>query len=82
MSGTKRLEGYVYKIIRCPYCKTLQYVRLEQKSRRCVKCDRRLNLKHVATVALARTGEEASLIVRYLKAKEAGIADKLYKLKE
>ena len=72
---------YKYNIIRCPHCKTLQYVRVEQKTRKCIRCGRTLKLRNVAVLYRAKDGREASAVVRYLKAKEAGIADELYSLK-
>lgn len=73
---------YKYNIIKCPYCKTLQYVKVGQKVRRCFSCKKILRLDKISILTRARDGKEASLIVRYLKAKEAGIADKLYGYEE
>lgn len=67
-----------YNIIRCPHCKTLQYVKIGQKLRRCPICGKTLQLSKITVITKARNHLEASTLVRYLKAKEAGLAEDLY----
>ncbi len=70
--------AYEYKIVKCPYCKNILVVKIKQKIKLCTYCGRRLKVYELKALAYARSSYEAHLLVKYYKAKEAGLEKKLY----
>ncbi|RLF17235.1 MAG: DUF1922 domain-containing protein [Thermoprotei archaeon] len=68
-----------YWIIQCPYCGNYLAVPTSNKTKLCTYCGRRIIVMRAKRLARARDGREASIILRGLKAKKAGILDELYK---
>lgn len=69
---------YQYKLIKCPYCHGILAAKTTQKTKTCPYCNRKFKISGLKVLALARNSKEASIFIRYYKAKEAGIAEKLY----
>ncbi len=69
---------YEYRIVKCPYCKNILIVKINQKTKLCPYCGRRLKVLELRTLAYARSSYEAHLLAKYYKAKEAGLEKKLY----
>lgn len=67
-----------YLIIVCPYCGGYQAIKAGQKSKSCPYCGRRFDTLHVKVIAKAENANQASILIRYYKAKKAGLVDKLY----
>ena len=67
-----------YVIIQCPYCGNYLAVPIRQKTKLCSYCGRRINVLRARRITYAKDGREASVILRALKAKKAGILDELY----
>jgi len=72
------MKGSGYLVIVCPYCGGYQAIRVGQRSRVCPYCGKRFETIHARVVARAKDANEASFLVRYYKAKKAGLAEKLY----
>lgn len=70
-----------YKIVKCPYCKGILAVKLHQKTKTCTYCGKKFKVLPLKALALARDSEEAGLLVKYLKAKEAKVEEFLYRRK-
>ncbi|HDJ94854.1 MAG TPA: DUF1922 domain-containing protein [Acidilobales archaeon] len=68
-----------YKIIRCPFCRGILAVKAGQKTKTCTYCGKKIKVSSLKALALAKDSKEAGLIVRFLKAKEAGLAHELYR---
>ena len=62
-----------YYIIKCPYCKNYIAKPVIHKKGRCPYCGKRIEISKCRIFYKAKNGREASLILRTLKAKEAGI---------
>ena len=71
-----------YKIIRCPFCRGILAVKIGQKTKTCIYCGRKLKVSSLKALALAKDSREAGLMVRFLKAKEAGLASELYRSRD
>ncbi len=67
-----------YLVIVCPYCGGYQAIKIGQKVRVCPYCGKRFETIHARIIARAENASQASFLVRYYKAKKAGLADKLY----
>jgi len=71
-----------YKVIKCPFCRGILAVKVNQKTKTCIYCGKKFKVSQLKVLALAKDSKEAGLIVRFLKAKEAGLAHKLYHSKD
>ena len=57
----------MYRIIVCNKCGTPQYVRKDQKNRKCPRCGYTIQCQKMKTLSVAETEMEASQIVRNMK---------------
>jgi DNA-directed RNA polymerase subunit M/transcription elongation factor TFIIS len=59
----------MYSIIVCHNCGRLLLAKDDQKTRHCPHCDTRVNTHRARVVAIAKTAQEASKLIRALKLK-------------
>ncbi|MCD6510401.1 MAG: DUF1922 domain-containing protein [Thermoprotei archaeon] len=67
-----------YLIVKCPYCKNYLTMPEGVRTRTCPYCGKKLKASGLIIMARAKDGREAALLVRMLKAREAGIAEVIY----
>ncbi|MFX1295561.1 MAG: DUF1922 domain-containing protein [Promethearchaeota archaeon] len=56
-----------YKLFYCPHCKTLLYCPQTQKSKKCLKCFKRIEVKRVKILRITNSVQDAIYIVQNLK---------------
>ncbi|RLF24270.1 MAG: hypothetical protein DRN15_00945 [Thermoprotei archaeon] len=67
-----------YYVITCPYCGEYLACKVGARTKTCTLCGRRFEVRKARILRKVRDGREASIIIRYLKAKKAGISEQLY----
>ncbi len=56
-----------YKIIHCPHCGLPQYVKTNQKTRKCPGCNKNINLQKVIIISRTKDLQKAVEIVQNIK---------------
>ncbi len=67
-----------YFIVKCPYCGNLLACPSRLRTKSCPYCGKRFKVYSAVRVARAKDAQEASTLVRLLKAKEYGLLEALY----
>lgn len=61
-----------YAVIACPKCKTKKIVDTSSKTTSCIKCHKKLELKHVRFLYESDSQEKARIAIGIINAKEDG----------
>lgn len=57
----------MFKVIGCPKCKTIQYIKKDQKTRICTQCGQQINCLKSPVLTKANSEKEAQAIVKSMK---------------